>query len=141
MTLRKYLIILSVVLFSPLGDAFLARGMKHVGSIDIHHVTNVFAALANPFVIFGILFLILFMCSYMTALSFADLTYVLPASALSYVLMTLLSIFWLHEHVSPQRWAGVAFIVVGVGWVAGGPSRTEEPLAPVSPSKAVEEHV
>ena len=124
MTLRKYLVILSVVLFDSIGDAFLARGMKHAESIDIHHLTRVFSALANPFVILGIFFLLAFMSSYMTALSFADLTYVMPATAISYVVMILLSIFWLHEHVSAQRWAGVAFIVLGVGVVAGGPSRT-----------------
>lgn len=127
MTLRKYLVILSVVIFGSTGDAFLARGMKNVGSIDIHHVANVFVALGNPFVILGVLCLLGFMSSYMTALSFADLTYVLPATAISYVVMTLLSIFWLHEHVSPQRWVGVAFIVMGVGVVAGGPHRTEDP--------------
>lgn len=124
MTVRKYLVILSMVLFGPTGDALLARGMKQVGSIDIHHVTGVFSALANPFVIAGIFFLLGFMYSYMTALSFADLSYVLPATALGYVVMVLLSIFWLHEHVSRQRWAGVAFIVIGVGFVAGGPLRT-----------------
>jgi drug/metabolite transporter (DMT)-like permease len=141
LTLRKYLVILSVVLFGSIGDAFLARGMKHVQSIDIHHLINVFYALADPFVIFGILFLLVFMSSYMTALSFADLTYVMPATAISYVVMVLLSIFWLHERVSAQRWAGVVFIVIGVGAVAGGPSRTEHPPAPVSGSKAVEERV
>ncbi len=132
MTLRKYLVILSVVLFGSFGDAFLARGMQHSRSIDIHHLSNVFSALASPFVIIGIFFLFGFMASYMTALSFADLTYVLPATAISYVVMVLLSIFWLNEHVSPQRWAGVAFIVIGVGLVAGGPSRTADPPAPVS---------
>jgi drug/metabolite transporter (DMT)-like permease len=141
LTLRKCLVILSVVLFGSIGDAFLARGMKHVGSIDIHHVASVFSALANPFVILGVVFLLAFMSSYMTALSFADLTYVLPATAISYVVMTLLSIFWLDEHVSPQRWAGVAFIVIGVGVVAGGPSRTEHANAPFSGSEAAEERV
>lgn len=125
MTLRKYLVILSMVFCSSTGDAFLARGMKHVGSIDVHHATNVFSTLANPFVIAGIGFLLVFMYSYMTALSFADLSYVLPATAISYVVMVLLSIVWLHEHVSVQRWAGVALIVIGVGFVAGGPLRTE----------------
>ena len=71
------------------------------------------------------------MSSYMTALSFADLTFVLPATAIGYVIMALLSIFWLHEHVSLQRWAGVALIIIGVGLVAGGPSRTEHPPAAV----------
>lgn len=133
MTLRKYLVILSIVIFGSCGDAFLAHGMKQVPSIDIHHLPQLFFALKNPFIIFGIVSLIVFMWSYMTALSFADLTYVLPATAISYVLMVLLSIFWLHEHVSPQRWSGVVLIVIGVGIVAGGPSRTEHPeLSPNS---------
>jgi drug/metabolite transporter (DMT)-like permease len=133
--LRKFLVILSMVFFSSSGDALLARGMKRVGGIDIHHLGGVFSALSNPFVILGIVFLLGFMYSYMTALSFADLSYVLPATAVSYVLMVLLSIVWLHEHVSFGRWAGVAFIVLGVGFVAGGPIRTEH--GPSQESEAV----
>ena len=125
MTFRKFAVILCMVICSSTGDALLARGVKSVGSIDVHHLTNIFSVLGNPYVILGILFLLGFMYSYMTALSFADLSYVLPATAISYVFMVLLSIFWLHEHVSRQRWAGVAFIVVGVGFVARGPLRTE----------------
>jgi len=129
LTVRKYLVILCVVISGSVGDAFLARGMKHSGAIDIHHAANILTALANPFVILGILSLLVFMSSYMTALSFADLTFVLPATAISYVIMVLLSVVWLHEHVSAQRWAGVALIVIGVGVVAGGPSRTEDTSA------------
>ena len=145
MTLRKYLVLLSVVIFGSIGDSFLARGMKDVGAIDFHHLAHVFTALANPWVIFGILFLLGFMSSYMTALSFADLTYVLPATAIGYVFMALISIFWLHEHVSLARWAGIAFIVAGVGLIAGGPSRTEHPPAAIpgshSHSDALQERV
>jgi drug/metabolite transporter (DMT)-like permease len=125
LTFRKYLVLLSVVVFGSIGDSFLARGMRDVGAIDIHHAAHVFSALANVWVILGIFLLLGFMSSYMTALSFADLTFVLPATAIGYVVMALLSIFWLHEHVSLQRWAGIALIVTGVGVVAGGPSRTE----------------
>jgi drug/metabolite transporter (DMT)-like permease len=134
LTLRKYLVLLSIIVSGSIGDTFLARGMKDVGAIDIHHLAHVFSALANPWVIFGIVFLLVFMSSYMTALSFADLTYVLPATAIGYVFMALLSRFWLHEHVSPLRWAGIVLITVGVGLVAGGPSRTEHPNAAVSSS-------
>ncbi len=125
MTLRKLTVIFCMMISSSVGDALLARGMKSVHSIDLGHMTEILSALASPFVILGILFLLGFMWSYMTALSFADLSYVLPATAISYVFMVLLSIFWLHEHVSWQRWTGVAFIVVGVGFVARGPHRTE----------------
>jgi drug/metabolite transporter (DMT)-like permease len=80
----------------------------------------------------GIFCLLGFMWSYMTALSFADLTFVLPATAVGYVVMALLGRFWLHEHISPLRWLGIALIVAGVGLVAGGPSRTEHPDEPSS---------
>ena len=136
MNLRKYLTILSVILFGSTGDALLSRGMRSAPAIDMHHLTQLFSALANPFVIAGILCLLMFMWSYMTALSFADLSYVLPATAISYVWMVLLSIVWLHEHVSPQRWLGVVLIVIGVGVVAGSPSRTTD--QPVD-SQAAEE--
>jgi drug/metabolite transporter (DMT)-like permease len=63
----------------------------------------------------------------MTALSWADLTYVLPATSLGYVLLALVARFVLHEHVSPLRWLGIALITGGVGFVAGGPSLTEHP--------------
>lgn len=140
MTLRKYLVILSMVFFSSSGDALLARGVKHVSSIDLRHITQLFFVLADPFVIVGIVFLLAFMYSYMTALSFADLSYVLPATAISYVFMVLLSIFWLHEHVSWQRWAGVGFIVIGVGFVANGPFRTHQGASEAAAAEPVEEH-
>jgi drug/metabolite transporter (DMT)-like permease len=60
----------------------------------------------------------------MTALSWADLTYVLPATSFGYVLLALVARFLLHEHVSPLRWLGIALITGGVGFVAGGPSLT-----------------
>lgn len=132
MTLRKYLVLLSVVVFGSIGDAFLARGMKDVGAIDVHHLWHVLSALANPWVFLGILFLLAFMSSYMTALSFADLTYVLPATAIGYISMAMFGHFWLHEHVTPLRWIGVVLITIGVGVVAGGPSRTEHPPASAS---------
>lgn len=127
MSFRKYLVILSIVFFGASGDALLSRGVKQTGAIDIHHILNVFVILPNPYILLGIASLLIFMWSYMTALSFADLSYVMPATAISYVLMTLLSIFWLHEHVGPARWSGILFIVIGVGLVAGQPFRTVGP--------------
>jgi drug/metabolite transporter (DMT)-like permease len=140
-TIRKYLVILQIVIFAPTGDAFLARGMKHAGAIDIHHLARLVSVLSDPFIIFGILLLMAGMVSYMSALSFADLSYVLPTTAISYVVMVLLSIVWLHEHVSQRRWTGVAFIVLGVGIVAGGPSRTAQPPEPAGNSETLEERV
>jgi drug/metabolite transporter (DMT)-like permease len=111
--------------------------MKQVGGISIHHLQSVIFAVANPWVVVGILFLLGFFATYTNALSWADLTYVMPATALGYVLLALVARFVLHEHISPLRWIGIVLITSGVGFVAGGPALTEHPLKEVG--KVVEE--
>ena len=114
------------MLTASLGDGLLKRGMEQVGPVDMHHLGLLWHALFNPYVATGIVLLIGFFASYMTALSFADLTFVMPATAMGYVVTALLSRYWLHEELSRSRWAGIVFIVCGVGFIAGGPSRTED---------------
>ncbi len=124
MTLRKYLPLAAVILCAACGDVSLARGMRAFGAVTLTNLPSLYTALLNPWVDLGILLLIGFFASYLSALSWADLTYVLPATSLSYILMVLLAKFFLHEHVSVWRWLGVALIVTGVGFVAGGPEAT-----------------
>ena len=124
MTLRKYLVLLAVVVFAACGDVSLGRGMKTFGAVTLANLPSLFTALLNPWVVLGILLLIGFFVSYLTALSWADLTYVLPATAVSYILMVLLAKFFLHENVTMGRWLGVALITIGVGFVATGPEAT-----------------
>ncbi|MGE5111528.1 MAG: EamA family transporter [Acidobacteriaceae bacterium] len=124
MTFRKYLVLLSVVFFGSIGDTLLSRGMKDVGQIQLSQWTEAITAVGNPWVASGIVCLIIFFGSYLASLSWADLTYVLPATAIGYVVLALLSRFFLHEQISVARWAGIALITAGVGFVAGGPSQT-----------------
>jgi drug/metabolite transporter (DMT)-like permease len=124
LTFRKYLILAAVAAFAACGDVSLGRGMKAFGAVTLASLPNLFTALLSPWVILGILLLIGFFVTYLTALSWADLTYVLPATAVSYILMVLLAKFFLHEHVTIWRWLGVALITVGVGFVATGPEAT-----------------
>ncbi len=105
----------------------LSHGMKQTGNISIHHLQGVIFAILNPWVAVGILLLLAFFATYMTALSWADLTYVLPATSLGYVILALVARFVLHEHVSPMRWLGIALITGGVGFIAGGPEITVHP--------------
>ena len=123
----QYAVLSAVTLSAPLGDALLARGMRQVGQVDLHHLALLWRALFNVNVDAGIALLIIFFATYTTALSWADLTFVMPATSLSYVLIALLGHWLLGEHLSISRWAGVVLIVAAVGFVAGGPSRTEHP--------------
>jgi drug/metabolite transporter (DMT)-like permease len=98
--------------------------MHDFGAVTFDSLPHLFTALLNPWIVLGILLLIGFFASYLSALSWADLTYVLPATSISYILMVLLARFFLHENVSIWRWLGVLLIVTGVGFVATGPEAT-----------------
>jgi drug/metabolite transporter (DMT)-like permease len=124
MTFRRYLVLAIVTLTASCGDTFLARGMKGLPPVSLSDPLALIHAVFSPWVGAGIVLLIGFFASYLTALSFADLTYVLPATSLGYVIMTVLGHWWLHEHVSPWRWLGVLCITAGAGFVTRGPSYT-----------------
>ena len=122
---QRWLILIFIMLGASVGDALLSRGMREVGPISIHHLMLLFHALLNPWVLGGITVLISFMGCYLTALSWADLTFVQPATAFGNVVTAMIGKLWLHEAITPMRWLGIACIVIGVGFVANGPSRTE----------------
>jgi drug/metabolite transporter (DMT)-like permease len=124
LTFRKYLVLAGITIFSTTGDSLLARGMKQLGSVSLHNLSGLLLAILNPWVAFGILFLLAFFACYMSALSWADLTYVLPATSLGYVLVAFVAHFTFHEEISPTRWLGISLIAAGVGFVAAGPSNT-----------------
>jgi drug/metabolite transporter (DMT)-like permease len=126
-TFRKYLVLAGVTLFAAIGDTFLARGMKQVGNVSLHGLPDIVFSVLNPWVALGIFFLLGFFAAYMMALSWADLTYVLPATSLGYVLLTLIAKFFLHEQVTTMRWLGVVLISAGVGFVTQGPALTRHP--------------
>jgi drug/metabolite transporter (DMT)-like permease len=126
-TFRKYLILAGVTVFAPVGDSLLSYGMKQIGNISISDFSDLLLAVLNPWVGLGVLLLVGFFASYMTALSFADLTYVLPASSFGYVLLALIARFALHEKISPTRWLGIALVSAGVGFVTSGPELTRRP--------------
>ena len=136
---RQYLILGLVSICAPLGDTCLSRGMTHLPSITLAHPSSLIAAVFTPWIAAGIALLIGFFASYLTALSWADLTYVLPATAFGNVIVALLSKFWLQEPISLERWAGIVLITVGVGFVAQGPSLTERSAKPAAESLAAEE--
>lgn len=133
MSVSKYIILICVAVFASLGDFCLKIGMNKRGMIETANVHDAFLALFDPWVAVGTIFLIAFFACYLSALSWADLTYVLPATALGYVFMALLSVFFLHEHVSVWRWAGILLITAAVGFVANQPHKTSPPTEGLHP--------
>jgi drug/metabolite transporter (DMT)-like permease len=128
LTFQQYLILAFVSVSVPLGDACLKRGMASMPAISLAHPLSLVGAVFTPWIALGIAFLISYFASYLTALSWADLTYVMPATALGNVFLALLAHFWLHEDISWMRWAGIVLVTLGVGFVANGPANTTPPL-------------
>jgi len=123
-TFRKYLVLLAIIVFASFGDISLSHGMKRVGAISLVRWTELFAAVLDPWVALGIVLLLGFFAAYLSALSWSDLTYVLPATSLGYVLLALLSVWLLGEKVSISRWIGILLASSGVAIVTRGPSAT-----------------
>jgi drug/metabolite transporter (DMT)-like permease len=126
---RTYFLLASMVLFSSLGNVLLSKGMKQVGEVVDFSPSALLSVFLKTFtngsIWLGILSLLLFFVSYLLMLSWADLSYVQPASAIGYAMVALLGYLLLGESVSPARWIGVLFICGGVALVGGtDPSTT-----------------
>jgi drug/metabolite transporter (DMT)-like permease len=107
-----------VVLSNVFGNFFLKKGMPG----ELSTAWSYIAVLFHPWVALGVVLLILWMISRMTLLSWADLSYVLPVTAIGYVLVALASHIFLDEQIPAKRWAGIVLIVAGVALVSLGTS-------------------
>src|ERR1700676_5677624 len=131
--IKTLVVILVMVVCANVGDLMLKRGMTQIGAVGLSRAGLEHAfrlTVTNGTIWIGILFLVGFTVSYMTVMSWADYSYVMPAGAFGYALLTLLAVVFLHEKVSLQRWAGVLFICVGVILV----SRTKPRTTPKNPA-------
>src|ERR1700729_2630944 len=116
--LKTYLSVLIMVLFGPLGNVLLGKGMKRIGAVAIRTPAELIHTLLLVFsssvIWLGIASLITFFVTYMLVLSWADYSYVQPASSLAYGIVALLGYLMLGERVSPLRWNGIVVICLGV---------------------------
>jgi uncharacterized membrane protein len=127
--IKTLVVILVMVVCANVGDLMLKRGMTQIGAVQLSAagLEEAFRlTVTNATIWIGILFLIGFTVSYMTVMSWADYSYVMPSGAFGYALLTLLAVLVLHEHVSPRRWIGVVLICIGVLLVSQTKPRTTE---------------
>src|SRR6476660_9852133 len=115
--IKTLVMVLAMVVCANVGDLMLKRGMFQNGAVQLtgNGVAHAFRlTVTNGTIWVGIMFLTGFMVSYMTVMSWADYSYVMPAGAFGYALLTLMAVLFLHESVSPRRWVGVVLICAGV---------------------------
>jgi drug/metabolite transporter (DMT)-like permease len=130
--LKTIVFLLLMVVFGPLGDVFLGKGMRELGELDSWAPADLLHFFARAFssgtVWLGIILLIAFFVCYTLLLSWADFSFVQPASSFAYVIVALLGHYFLGEVVTVTRWFGIALICLGVLFVGHTPhSTTTEP--------------
>lgn len=125
---KTYCMIFIMVIFGPLGNTLLARGMKSLGSANswaLAELPHLFVRIfTSGYIWLGVASLLTFFVAYMLILSWADFSYVQPASSIAYLVVALLGYFYLGEKVSALHWAGIVVICLGVLVVGYTPPRT-----------------
>ena len=115
---KTFIMILIMIIAGPLGNVLLGKGMQSVGTTSIysaadlvHVIARVFA---NPSIWLGVASLLTFFVANILVLSWADYSFVQPASSMAYGVVALLSMFLLGESITLLRWIGIAIICLGV---------------------------
>jgi drug/metabolite transporter (DMT)-like permease len=116
---KTMVIVLIAAVLGGTGHVFLSMGMRPVGDLTeapSHRLGGMVGrAVSNPWLILGVALQAGFFFIYLTLLSRADVSLVLPLTAIDYIVVAVLAHFLVGEVVTLSRWAGIALIVAGVG--------------------------
>jgi uncharacterized membrane protein len=115
---------LVVVLLNAFGNLALAWGMKHREAVSANPLDYIHA-LFDPLVALGVGLLILWLLTRMTLMSWADLSFVIPITAMGYLLSAVFGHFFLGEQISPLRWLATLLIVAGIALVGSTPHKSK----------------
>lgn len=130
---KTYLMLLVTIVAMPFGNVMLGMGMKHAGALAIWPLDALWLTgmhiFTTPAIWIGIAALIGWFASYALVLSWADYSFVQPATSLGYGITALLSWLILGEHVSPLEWLGITIICLGVFVVGRTNPKTTHPVA------------
>ena len=120
---RTQLLVLIAIGTQVAGNVFLSYGMRRAGAILSASPLDYIRAL-NVWTLAGVFALAIWMVTDLALLSRADLSFVLPVIATSYVLIAIVGHFVLNERVSGVRWIGILLISFGVLLAETTPDRT-----------------
>jgi drug/metabolite transporter (DMT)-like permease len=115
--------------FETMGVVSLSKGLKHLEgpkNYSVGEITRMVArAVTNRQIILGVAFEAVFFICLLVMMSRADVSFVWPLTALTFVFSTLAARFYLHEQIDTLRWAGVVLIVLGAGLITFTEKRKE----------------
>jgi uncharacterized membrane protein len=130
LTSRTLALTALVVLLNAVGNVLLKVGMQRVGEIQTFSPGALGAAAWQAFTTgplwLGVVVLAIFFICYLVLLSWADYSYIQPASATGYAIVPLFGWLLAGEQVGVVRWSGVVLISIGVVLVGRTCARTTD---------------
>jgi len=122
----EFIFFFFIVVFGTTGEIFMSRAMKETGEVKdfrpVALIEAIFRALRVRWMWFGVGMMAIGFFSLLAVLSFENVSFVVPVTALSYVVGALGGRFFLGERVSLQRWTGILLVCAGVTLVLIGRS-------------------
>jgi ceramide glucosyltransferase len=141
--MKTVLLLGSLIAGSSLGEILCARGMQQVGDVSFRPRALLGAfvrMLRSPWLFAGVACLALSFFSFISLLSYADLSFVVPLTAVGYITNTIGAHFLLKERISRERWLGTLLVAFGVAvisldrrieaWLSDGGQALFSTLAP-----------
>jgi uncharacterized membrane protein len=115
---REILLLLVIVVAGTGGELCVTRAMKEIGEVRDFHPAALarflFRALRVGWMWIGIAMMTVAFFALLAALSFENVSFVVPVTALSYAAGAIGAVLFLRERISPQRWIGVLIVCAGV---------------------------
>jgi hopanoid biosynthesis associated glycosyl transferase protein HpnI len=119
--MKTFLLLCSLVVGSSLGEILSAKGMRKVGAVSFRPKALIGAMgrmIRSPYLFGGVACLAVAFFSFISLLSYADLSFVAPLTAVSYVTNTVGARFLLKERISKARWVGTLLVTLGVAVIS-----------------------
>ncbi len=121
--MAKLLLILFIgLVFESTGVVLLKKGITQTGEVRAFNAGEIArvvkAGLTNSQVLLGVFFEALFFICLLILMARSDISFLWPLTGLSFVFATLAAVWFLHEHVSTIRWAGVVLIMLGAALIS-----------------------
>ncbi len=119
--MKTFLLLLSLIVCSSLGEILSAKGMRKVGAVSFRPkalIGSIGRMIRNPYLFCGVACMAASFFSFISLLSYADLSFIVPLTAVGYITNTAGARFFLNERISKERWMGTLLVTLGVGIIS-----------------------
>src|SRR6516225_12337430 len=116
--MRTFILFFLIIMSGTGGELCVSRAMRGMGEVHDFRPKSILAfvlrGLAHPWMWVGVAMMAVGFFSLLAILSFRDVSFVVPVSALSYAAGAYGAQAFLGERITRHRWLGIGIVTLGV---------------------------